>query len=105
MHETITIDAAAEKPILVTGATGYVGGRLVPLLLSKGYRVRACARNPRRMENRPWSDRANAEIVAMDVLVVAHVEQAVSGCEVFYYLIHSMIAGKQEFADATARRP
>ena len=100
MDETIAIDAATEKPILVTGATGYVGGRLVPLLLSKGYLVRACARNPRRMESRPWSDHANAEIVAMDALVIAHVEQAGSGDEVVYYLIHSMIAGKQEFADA-----
>ncbi len=94
-------DAAVDsRPILVTGATGYVGGRLVPLLLAKGYRVRAGARNPRRLENRPWRDHANVEIVAMDALDLASVEQAVNGCEVVYYLIHSMIAGKQGFADA-----
>jgi len=94
-------DAAVDsRPVLVTGATGYVGGRLVPLLLAKGYRVRACARNPQRLENRPWRDHANVEIVAMDALDLASVELAVTGCEVVYYLIHSMIAGKQGFADA-----
>jgi uncharacterized protein YbjT (DUF2867 family) len=94
-------DAAVEnRPILVTGATGYVGGRLVPLLLAKGYRVRACARNPQHLENRPWHGHTNVEIVAMDALDLASVEQAVNGCQVIYYLIHSMIAGKQGFADA-----
>ena len=88
------------RPILVTGATGYVGGRLVPLLLAKGYRVRACARNPRRLKNRPWHGHANVEIVAMDALDLASVEEAVTGCGVVYYLIHSMIAGKQGFAGA-----
>ncbi|MEE4114041.1 MAG: SDR family oxidoreductase [Desulfobacteraceae bacterium] len=92
--------AVGSRPILVTGATGYVGGRLVPLLLAKGYRVRACARNPQRLKNRPWHGHANLEIVAMDALDLASVEQAVSGCAVVYYLIHSMIAGKRGFADA-----
>jgi uncharacterized protein YbjT (DUF2867 family) len=88
------------RPILVTGATGYVGGRLVPLLLANGYRVRACARNPQRLMNRPWSAHDNVEIVSMDALDLASVEQAVTGCEAIFYLIHSMIAGKQGFADA-----
>ena len=87
------------RPILVTGATGYVGGRLVPRLLSAGYRVRACARDPQRLRSRPWSGHANLEIVAMDALDLTSVEAAVAGCGVVYYLIHSMIAGKGGFAE------
>ena len=43
-----------EKPIFVAGATGYVGGRLVPMLLEDGYRVRALARSPAKIRGRPW---------------------------------------------------
>jgi uncharacterized protein YbjT (DUF2867 family) len=100
MHPNATTGTITRQPILVTGATGYVGGRLVPLLLSKGYRVRATARNPKRLENRPWSRHANLEIVAMDALDLASVQRAVTGCDVVYYLIHSMIASQGGFADA-----
>ncbi|MCX6378551.1 MAG: NAD(P)H-binding protein [Armatimonadetes bacterium] len=57
--------------ILVTGATGYVGGRLVPLLLQKGYRVRCMARDPRKLMGRWDSDIQYAgqlEVVAGNVL-------------------------------------
>ena len=43
--------------VLVTGATGYIGGRLVPQLLKAGYRVRCLVRDARRLQGRPWSDR------------------------------------------------
>ena len=43
-----------EKPVLVTGATGYVGGRLVPRLLAAGYRVRALGRSLSKLRHRPW---------------------------------------------------
>ncbi|BBO70379.1 NAD(P)-dependent oxidoreductase [Desulfosarcina alkanivorans] len=92
--------AESSQPVLVTGATGYVGGRLVPLLLAAGYRVRACARDPRRLEKRPWSGHPNVETVAMDALDLGAVTEAVTGCGVVFYLIHSMIAGKGGFADA-----
>jgi uncharacterized protein YbjT (DUF2867 family) len=98
-ENTNNVPDAAQR-ILVTGATGYVGGRLVPLLLSSGYRVRACARQAKRLENRPWSQHANVEIVTMDALDLASVTQAVTGCSVIFYLIHSMVAGKGGFADA-----
>ena len=42
--------------ILVTGATGYVGGRLVPRLLEAGYHVRCMVRDPARLQGRPWFD-------------------------------------------------
>jgi len=49
------------RPILVTGATGYVGGRLVPRLLEKGHPVRCLVRDPARLAGRPWAD--SVEIV------------------------------------------
>ena len=53
--------------ILVTGATGYVGGRLVPRLLDAGYRVRCLVRDPNRLQGRPWLKRV--EVVSGDALV------------------------------------
>src|SRR5512141_1934714 len=44
----------ATRTVLVTGATGYIGGRLVPRLLEAGFRVRCLARDPARLQGRPW---------------------------------------------------
>ncbi len=89
--------------ILVTGATGYVGGRLVPQLLDAGYRVRVLARDPERLQDRPW--RARVEIVQGDVLQAETLAPALQGVEVAYYLVHSM-SGFTEFhsRDVTAAR-
>ena len=54
------------KLILVTGVTGYIGGRLVPRLLKDGYSVRILARDPSRLEGRSWLDQV--EVVTGDVL-------------------------------------
>jgi len=87
-------DPALSRRILVTGATGYVGGRLVPQLLAAGYRVRVLARDPRRLAGRPWS--ARVEIVAGDVLRPETLPAALAGVGAAYYLIHSM-AGSGDF--------
>ena len=89
-----------KKRILVTGATGYIGGRLVPRLLASGYRVRCLARAPRKLADRPWADDPNVEIVAGDVADTEAVMEAMWGCEAAYYLIHSMMAA----GDAYRRR-
>jgi len=86
---------AERAHILVTGATGYVGGRLVPRLLDAGYRVRCLARDPRRLEGRPW--RTRVEVAAGDVLAPESLAPALAGIEVAYYLIHSLGVG-EEFA-------
>ena len=78
--------------ILVTGATGYVGGRLVPKLLEAGYRVRCMARDPGRLEGRPW--RGQVEVVKGDALDKDSVVAAMQGVSVAYYLIHGMQGGK-----------
>ncbi len=88
------------KPILVTGGTGYVGGRLIPRLLAGGHRVRAMARSPERLRCRPWGGHENIEIAAGDALDRDAFVRAADGCGAAYYLIHSMNAHKGRFADA-----
>ncbi len=82
--------------ILVTGATGYVGGRLVPRLLEAGYPLRVLVRDTRRLEGRPWQDQV--DVVVGDVLIPETLVAAMEGIDVAYYLIHSM-SDTNEFHD------
>jgi uncharacterized protein YbjT (DUF2867 family) len=75
--------------ILVTGATGYVGGRLVPRLLDAGYRVRCLVRDPGRLQGRSWLKRV--EVVTGDALSKGPLIDAMQDVSAAYYLIH----GKQ----------
>lgn len=86
--------------VLVIGATGYIGGRLVPRLLAAGYVVRVLARDPARLTAFSWGSRV--EVVAGDATDAAAVAPAVRDVDVLFYLVHSMAAGK-DFADADRR--
>jgi uncharacterized protein YbjT (DUF2867 family) len=86
--------------VLVTGATGYIGGRLVPRLLDAGYEVRCMTRDPDQLSLVSWRD--EVEVVAADVLHPETLSEAVEGCDAAFYLIHSM-AGSRDFADADRR--
>jgi uncharacterized protein YbjT (DUF2867 family) len=80
---------------LVTGATGYVGGRLVPRLLRAGHDVRCLTRDARRLRDVPWA--GQVEIVTGDVSDPATLPAALAGVDVVYYLVHSL--GHRDFED------
>jgi uncharacterized protein YbjT (DUF2867 family) len=88
---------STQKLILVTGATGYVGGRLVPRLIEAGYRVRCLARDPERLQGRPWlapsGQGEQVEVRQGDALDKASLVAAMQGVSAAYYLIHGLQGG------------
>jgi len=85
--------------ILLTGATGYVGGRLLKKLESEGHQLRCLARNPEHLKERVGS---STEIVQGDLLDEGSLGKAMLGIEAAYYLVHSMGAGG-DFEDKERR--
>jgi uncharacterized protein YbjT (DUF2867 family)/uncharacterized protein YndB with AHSA1/START domain len=90
----------ATKPILVTGATGYVGGRLIPRLLESGYRIRAMGRSETKLKSRPWGNHPMVEIAKGDALDLESLKKATAGCRAAYYLVHSMNPQQKNFEKA-----
>ncbi|MFJ9711741.1 SDR family oxidoreductase [Streptomyces sp. NPDC101234] len=87
----------------MTGASGYIGGRLVPELLDAGYRVRCLVRTPRKLRDQPWAGRV--EVVQGDVTDAGSVAAAMAGADVAYYLVHALGAGRDfERTDRQAAR-
>lgn len=84
---------------LVTGATGYVGSRLVPRLLDEGWTVRVLTRSAKKIEPRAWGSRV--EVVEGDANSRLTLEKACEGVDVAYYLLHSM-DGRPGFAERDA---
>ena len=89
-----------ERPVFVTGATGYIGGRLVPRLLAAGYRVRCLARTPKKLADRPWAGDPRVAIVAGELSDQAPTAAAMQGCGAAFFLVHSMLAAGRSYADA-----
>ena len=89
--------------ILVAGASGYIGGRLVPELLARGYQVRVMVRVDSPEYKINWPE---AEVVVADALNVKQLTKALEGIDTAYYLIHSLLLGPKEFeaADISAAK-
>lgn len=89
------------KRVLVTGATGYIGGRLVPRLLESGFRVRCMSRDPAKLDGVWWRDRV--EVVAGDLLDRSSLDGALEGCDAAFYLVHSMDESSEDFGERDRR--
>jgi uncharacterized protein YbjT (DUF2867 family) len=89
-----TVPRPDEGLILVTGATGYIGGRLVPELLARSYRVRVMVRSFSPDYASRWP---GAEIVQADALNIDQLNAALKGVDTAYYLIHSLLLGYKKF--------
>jgi uncharacterized protein YbjT (DUF2867 family) len=85
------LNRSSTKPILVTGATGYIGGQLIPLLLRRGYLVRCLVRGSTNLYGRSWSQ--HVERVTGDLIDRNSIDQALKGISTAYYLVHSMASG------------
>ncbi|MET9379089.1 SDR family oxidoreductase [Streptomyces sp. NPDC002992] len=100
---TYAADGTPAPRCLVTGATGYIGGRLVPELLAAGHRVRCLARSPGKLRDHPWAERV--EVVRGDVTDPASVGEALRDTDVAYYLVHGLGGGRDfERTDREAAR-
>ncbi|MFB9165539.1 SDR family oxidoreductase [Arthrobacter psychrochitiniphilus] len=86
--------------IAVTGATGYIGGRLIPILLQQGHDVRVLTRRANALRDVPWSN--HVKVVVGDLADPHAVEELCDGTEVLYYLAHSM-SGSQDFGPVEER--
>ncbi|MET7574386.1 SDR family oxidoreductase [Streptomyces sp. NPDC005492] len=88
---------------LVTGATGYIGGRLVPELVAAGHRVRCLARTPGKLRDYPWA--GDVDVVGGDVTDAESIAAALDGVDVAYYLVHALGTGDRfEATDREAAR-
>ena len=85
------MDATDSRLFLLTGATGYVGGRLLSLLEQRGSRVRCLSRRPEAMCGRAG---ATTEVIAGDVLDATSLATAFQGVDTAYYFVHSMGADR-----------
>jgi uncharacterized protein YbjT (DUF2867 family) len=97
-HDNRNLASNGRGRVLLTGATGYIGGRLAPRLLEVGYCVRCVVRSARKLSSRPWASHPRVEVVELELGDVDSLTEAMRGCSVGYYLVHSMQAAGSAYA-------
>ncbi len=100
MPRRVVTSEADRTRVLVTGATGYIGGRLIPRLLRRGRRICVLVRDRTALEARPWA--GDVEIRTGDLLEPSTLVPALGGIDTAYYLVHSMTSGS-DYADVDRR--
>jgi len=85
--------------IAIAGATGYIGGRLAPRLLEAGYAVRCLVRSARKLEGRDWVVDPRVDVRSVDLADGTALARELEGCDVAYYLVHSMMSADGEYAE------
>ena len=88
------------KQVMITGSTGYVGGRLVNQLLASGYHIKVAGRSIDKIKSRPWAKNPRVEVVQADMLDYSSMEKALKNCRTAYYLVHSMNPQSSDFAES-----
>jgi len=89
--------------VAIAGATGYIGGRLVPQLLDSGYSVRCLARSPGKLRAREWAENPRVEIVRADLEDAESLAINLKGCQAAFYLVHSMTSAGAGYAEQDSR--
>lgn len=94
-----TMESDAAPLVVVAGATGYIGTRLVPRLAAAGYRVRCLVRAPRKLRDRPWAADPAIEIVGADLTDERAMTEGLRGAAAAFYLVHAMQSAGRDYAE------
>ena len=89
----------SRKRVAIAGATGYIGGRLVPRLLQDGWVVRCLVRAPEKLAGRDWSENPDVEVRRSDLADCCLLAKDLAACEAAFYLVHSMTSARGAYAD------
>lgn len=89
--------------VAIAGSTGYIGGRLAPRLLEAGYALRCLVRSPRKLEERDWTSDPHVEVLRSDLSDQKSLTRDLSGRDVAFYLVHSMMSSDEAYAPCCVR--
>ena len=90
---------SSSERVAIAGVTGYIGCRLAPRLLERGYEVRCLVRAPAKLQDRTWANNPNVEIRKVDLADEESLTHDLEGCEAAFYLVHSMMSAGSDYAE------